>query len=164
MEEQKVITLTYELFDGGPEGELLERMDARYPFVFLFGTGKLLPAFEENLRGLTADASFSFVLLPDEAYGRFNALNVLKLSIDDFRRASGVPDDYLEPGNLVNVTDDGGLRHNGKILEVTADYVKVDFNHAMVGKTLHFKGSVLHIRDATLNELIRGHYIEPSGI
>jgi len=54
IEEHHIITLTYELREGSAEGELLERMDARYPFIFLFGTGKLLKSFEDNLYGLGA--------------------------------------------------------------------------------------------------------------
>ena len=157
--ENTVVTLTYELRDSNAAGALLERMDSRYPFIFLFGTGKLLKSFEAQLYGLSRDDRFEFILKAADAYGPFNALNVLKLPIADFKRASDIPDDYLQVGNLVNVTDDGGLRHNGKILEISNDFVKVDFNHAMVDKDLHFKGIVLHIREATLEELIRQHYI-----
>ncbi|MEM1124546.1 MAG: hypothetical protein AAGJ18_29175, partial [Bacteroidota bacterium] len=150
--------------DGDASGTLLERMDARYPFVFLFGTGKLLKRFEDHLYGLKMDDAFEFVLSPDEAYGKKNALNILKLAVEDFKRASNLPDDYIEIGNLVNVTDDGGLRHNGKIIDITPDYIEVDFNHAMVDKHLHFKGVVLAIRPATLDELIKGYYIPQDGV
>jgi len=40
----------------------------------------------------------------------------------------------------------------------------MDFNHAMVDKKLHFKGNVLAIRPATLEELIKGYYIPKSGV
>ena len=164
IEEQKIITITYELREGGRDGALLERMDARYPFIFLFGRGKLLKSFEENLRGLKMDDSFDFTLSVEEGYGKTNPLNILKIKLEDFKRSSNTPDDYIRVGNLVKVTDDGGLRHNGKILEIAADYVKIDFNHAMADKSLHFKGNVLHIREATIDELIRGHYIEKDGV
>lgn len=164
IEEHRVVTLSYELRDTNANGELLERMDSRYPFIFLFGTGKLLKSFEDQIRGLGMDDSFEFILKAADAYGHKNALNILKLPIADFKRASNLPDDYIEVGNLVNVTDDGNLKHNGKILAVTDEYVEVDFNHAMVDKDLHFKGIVLHIRDATVDELVKRHYIQPSGI
>jgi len=109
IEENRVVTLTYELRDGNANGELLERMDARYPFIFLFGTGKLLKSFEEN-------------------------------------------------------TDDEGLRHNGKIIGIEPTQIEIDFNHAMVDKDLHFKGAVLAIREASIDELVQKHYIEESGV
>ena len=60
--------------------------------------------------------------------------------------------------------DDEGLNHNGKIIAITPEYIQVDFNHAMVDKALHFKGAVLSIRDATMEELIKGYYIKEDGI
>lgn len=164
IQEHHVITLTYELRDGNAKGELLERMDARYPFIFLFGTGKLLKKFEENLYGLGADDAFEFILKTEDAYGRSNALNILNIDINDFKRASDIPKDYIEIGNMVNLTDDEGLSHNGKILKITDDHIRVDFNHAMVDKDLHFKGAVLAIRKATMDELVKGHYLESDDI
>ena len=164
IEEHHVITLTYELRDGKSDGELLERMDARYPFIFLFGTGKLLKSFEDHLYGLGADDSFEFILKSNEAYGHHNALNVLNIDKEDFKRASDIPDHYIEIGNMVNLTDDEGLSHNGKILEINKNTIRVDFNHAMVDKDLHFKGAVLAIRKATMEELIQKHYIPESGV
>jgi FKBP-type peptidyl-prolyl cis-trans isomerase SlyD len=164
IEEHHVITLTYELREGNAQGELLEVMDARYPFIFLFGTGKLLKSFEKNLYGLSEDDAFEFVLKSEEAYGRSNALNILKIDVEDFKRASDIPDHYIQIDNMVNLTDDEGLCHNGKIIGITDSHIKVDFNHAMVDKDLHFKGAVLAIRKATMDELIKGHYLESDDI
>jgi len=164
IEEHHVITLTYELRDGKADGELLERMDARYPFIFLFGNGKLLKSFEDNLYGLSKDDSFEFILKADEAYGRHNALNVLNIEKENFKRASDVPENYIQIDNMVNLTDDEGLSHNGKIIAINEDTIRVDFNHAMVDKDLHFKGAVLAIRKATMEELIKKHYIAEDGI
>lgn len=164
IEENKIVTLTYELREGNADGELLERMDARYPFIFLFGTGKLLASFEKNLRGLTDEDSFEFILEADEAYGKSNALNIIKIAVRDFKVASDIPDDYIQIGNMVNLTDDEGLSHNGKILSIDEEFIQVDFNHAMVGKDLHFKGAVLDIRPASIDELVKGHYLESNDI
>lgn len=164
IEEQQIVTIVYELRDGNADGELLERMDSRYPFTFLFGNGKLLKSFEENLRGLSVDDGFEFILTVDEAYGKNNALNILKIEKRDFHRASDVPEDYIEIGNLVNLMDDDGLNHNGKIIDITDTYIQVDFNHAMVDKELQFKGNVIAIRPATLEELIKGYYLPENGI
>lgn len=164
IQEHHIITLTYELRNNNAHGELLERMDARYPFIFLFGTGKLLKSFEDNLYGLGSDDAFEFIIKAENAYGRSNALNILNIDINDFKRASDIPDNYIEIGNMVNLTDDEGLSHNGKIIEIKNDHIRVDFNHAMVNKDLHFKGAVLAIRKATMDELIKGHYLESNDI
>ena len=46
IESQQVVTLTYELRESNAQGTLLERMDANYPLIFLFDSGKMLKSFE----------------------------------------------------------------------------------------------------------------------
>ncbi|MCB0594253.1 MAG: FKBP-type peptidyl-prolyl cis-trans isomerase [Lewinellaceae bacterium] len=161
VEEQNIITLSYELRNGGPQGELLERMDANYPFKFYFGSGRLLPAFEKQLEGLEEGQPFQFTLPPEQGYGPADPANILDLPRHAFQHLG---DNILTEGNFVTLTDDEGDAHNGRILSWTEETVKVDFNHAMAGKTLHFSGVVLNIRNATVDELIRKNYIEADGV
>ena len=161
---QKVVTITYELRDGSANGALLERMDANYPFIFLFGSGKLLPSFEAQLAGLTPEDSFEFILPCSQAYGPSNPLNIIELARRIFEQNGEIPQDYITEGHLVSVTDDEGMVHNGKILSFNETHVTIDFNHAMANKDLHFKGAILDIRDATIDELVRNHYIQEDGI
>lgn len=164
IEEQQVVTLTYELREHGPSGELLERMDANYPFIFLFGTGKLLPSFEDQLFGLSEEDAFEFTLSPQEAYGPVRPSDIVSVPLKAFKIDGEVPPNMLVKGNYVSLTNEEGQTYNGKILDWDDQQVKVDFNHAMAGKTLHFKGAVLHIRPATIDELVRQHYIEDDGV
>lgn len=164
IEEQNVITIAYELRDGGPDGELMERMDVNWPFKFLFGTGKLLPAFEEQLRGLSEDDTFEFVLESKDAYGRVEEGNIIDVPMKAFEVDGSIPPNLIVENTFVSLVDDTGESHQGKILSYTDTHVKVDFNHAMAGKQLHFKGVVLDIRKATVDELIRKHYIQEDGI
>lgn len=165
VEEQNVITLTYRLYADGPQGELLEQMDAHYPFTFLFGTGKLLPAFEAQLQGLQEHESFAFRLLPEEAYGPVRLDNIVGVPLSIFHDAAGRPrEDLLVRGNYVALTDDQGETHNGKVIDWDDEQVTIDFNHAMAGMALYFEGTILHIRSATVDELIRRHYIQEDGL
>ena len=164
IEEHNVITIAYELRDGGPQGELMERMDVHWPFKFLFGTGKLLPAFEENLRGLSEEDTFEFILQPGEAYGLIQKGNVIDVPIKAFEVDGKIPPNLIVEESYVSLVDDTGESHKGKILSYTDTHVKVDFNHSMAGKQLHYKGVVLDIRKATIDELILKHYIQEDGI
>ncbi len=158
IEENNVISLTYELRNGSERGKSLELMDARYPFIFLFGSKKLLPAFEDQLRSLNEGDSFEFTLTPEEGYGLRLLENVLEMPRNNFEPGMLIEDNY------VMMTDDNtGEKFNGKILSWDDELVKVDFNHAMAGRSLHFKGVVLNIRKATVEELIQGHYIAENG-
>jgi FKBP-type peptidyl-prolyl cis-trans isomerase SlyD len=46
-----------------------------------------------------------------------------------------------------------GFRINGLVKEITADKVKMDFNHPLAGKSVRFDGTILEVRDATAAEL-----------
>jgi FKBP-type peptidyl-prolyl cis-trans isomerase SlyD len=48
-------------------------------------------------------------------------------------------------------------------MEITAEHVKMDFNHPLAGTDLHFKGEVLEVRQATEEELAHGHVHGPHG-
>ncbi len=159
--EQCIITIAYELRENNAEGELVEIMDANWPFKFYFGSGKLLPAFEAQLHGLEEGETFTFSLSPQEAYGYVRESEIIDLSMDLFEQSPETP---LEVGKFITVTDDEGGQHNGQILSWTNTSVKVDFNHAMAGKTLHFSGVVLHVRPATVDELVRKSYIKEDGL
>ena len=161
VEEQHIVTIAYELRENSAAGTLLERMDPNWPFKFYFGTGKLLPAFEQKLEGLEEGQSFEFTLQPENAYGPVEQGNIIELPREAF---ADLGDNFLTVGNYVTVTDDLGDSHNGKILSWTAGNVKVDFNHEMAGKVLHFSGVVLNVRKATVDEHIRKTYIEEDGV
>ena len=165
LDDGRVVTLRYDLREGGPGGELLERVDVNYPFVFLFGNGNLLPAFEDELRGLPDRARFAFTLPAERGYGPHRADRVLRLDRALFRdRTGAVPPGMLRPGNQVRLTADDGRDHSGKVVRCDGEEVVVDFNHAMAGKPLHFEGAVLHVRPATADELARGHHAEETGV
>jgi FKBP-type peptidyl-prolyl cis-trans isomerase SlyD len=54
----------------------------------------------------------------------------------------------------------------GVVLEVSADSVKMDLNHQMAGKTLHFTGEIVSVREATEKELtegLHGEYVHSCG-
>lgn len=160
-DDQAIVAISYELRDGHAQGPLLERMDPNWPFKFYFGSGKLLPAFEQQLRGLEEGQAFAFTLSPEEAYGpveQGNIIDVPRQAVDQ------LGENVLIPGNYLTLTDDGGDSHNGKILSWTEDKVKIDFNHEMAGKSLYFSGVVLQVREATLDEHIRKNYIEEDGV
>jgi len=42
-------------------------------------------------------------------------------------------------------------------VDVTKDEIKLDFNHPLAGKTLHFDITVVDLREATEEELEHGH-------
>ena len=63
----KFVAVTYDLNVGeGEERELMERATAETPLKFIFGTGAMLPAFEDALKGLEVGDKFNFSITPAE--------------------------------------------------------------------------------------------------
>lgn len=159
-----VVSISYLLREDNATGPVLERMDNFYPFEFLFGTGALLPKFEAELRGLKEGEQFAFRLAVEDAYGKPSDENILQLERDAFERSANASSEELDEGSFVQLTDDGGIRHNGKVLRKTDEFIEVDFNHVMAGKALYFEGEVLSVRPATPAEKERQHHYGDDGI
>ena len=69
IEKDSWVSLVYELRENNQDGRIIEALDENRPLTFIYGTGRLLPAFESNLFTLTKGESFSFSLESDIAYG-----------------------------------------------------------------------------------------------
>lgn len=157
IEKNKVVALTYELKYDNASGDTIEVADNRDPLVFLFGTGGMLPKFEENLSSLKSGDHFEFVLSKDDAYGDFTEEAIVDLSKDIFRIEGEIDEEMLKPGSFIPMQDQDGHPLQGKVISLDENTVKLDFNHPMAGKNLHFTGEIVEVRDASDEELSHGH-------
>ena len=159
IEKDKVVSLTYELRIKDESGEqtLMETATKEQPMVFLFGASGLPDQFEENLDGLNPGDTFSFTLNAQDGYGDFDENAVVELPKQVFEIEGSVPDNMLEEGNFIPMSDSEGNQLQGRVAKVTDATVTMDFNHPLAGKDLHFEGKVEDVRDATQEELDHGH-------
>ncbi len=151
--KNKVASLTYSLTLNDFDGQIIETIGKEGAVEFLFGNGKLLPAFEQALEGQVAGDSFRFSIPASEAYGEFNSNAVIELSKEVFMRNGEINNEILILGNEIPMMDNQGRRMNGIVKEVKEDAVIMDFNHPMAGNNLFFKGIVAFVREATDEEL-----------
>jgi len=153
----KVVTMTYTLHLDNEQGEIVQKVDESKPFVQMFGINALLPLFESNLSGLEKGDNFSFGLSAEDGYGNLSDEAILKLEKKIFE-ADGVLDtEMVAVGKTITMQDNNGNPLDGKVLAVEEDGVIMDFNHPLAGKSLHFTGSILDVRDASQEELSHGH-------
>ncbi len=153
IEEQKVGMLTYSIHIEDVHGELLEQASEENPRTLLFGTGRLLKSFENKLMGLKTGDSFEFVLNPEEAFGNRREDMVMDIPVSAFMVEGEIREGMLEIGNTIPMMDSDGNALNGAVVSVNGDKVTMDFNHPLAGKSLFTFGSVLHVREATDEEL-----------
>jgi len=152
----KSVSAEYELFvDGEKEGELelMEKATPQQPLSFIYGVGMMLPKFEENLFGMQAGDKFDFVINNEDAYGEYDDESVLDLDRGIFEIDGKLDEEMIFEGNVVPLMDNEGNRVNAQVVSVSETHVKVDLNHPLAGENLHFKGSVLEVREATEKEL-----------
>jgi FKBP-type peptidyl-prolyl cis-trans isomerase SlyD len=150
----KFVSVIYDLNVGeGDEIELMEKATPEAPLDFVFGSGSMLPAFEDKLAGLKEGDKFEFTLDPSVAYGEYNEEYLMKLPKSVFEIDGEFDADVVREGNIVPMVDSEGNRLNGSVMEVGDAMVEIDFNNPLAGETLHFSGEVVVVRDVTEADL-----------
>jgi FKBP-type peptidyl-prolyl cis-trans isomerase SlyD len=153
IQDEKVVALTYTL---QVDGEVKDQATEEQPLEFIYGLGYLLPKFEEYLLDKTVGDTFEFVLSPEEGYGVYDEQAVVELPKHIFEIDGKIQEQLLVVGQVIPMMNQAGGVIPGKVLEVRPESVKMDFNHDLAGKELHFTGKVIAIRDATEKELTDG--------
>ena len=151
--QNAVVEFSYEL---EVDGQIVDQAPKERPLDYIHGTGGLLPKLEEHIEGMEPGDSFEITLAPEDAYGEVDPQRVIDLPKAAFEVNGEIREDLLIPGNVIPMLNSMGAVIPGKVLEVTEESVKMDLNHQMAGKTLHFKGEVLTVREATEKELTEG--------
>jgi FKBP-type peptidyl-prolyl cis-trans isomerase SlyD len=157
MSTPKVISLTYELRSGSSQGEVIESVGKDNPAEFLFGVGNLISEFENQITPLQTGETFDFVINSDNAYGQSDPSAVVDLPRSIFVVDGQEAKDLLFVGNIVPMRGQDGKPLQGKILEITDETVKMDFNHPLAGHDLHFQGEIITTREASQEEIEHKH-------
>ena len=161
--QNKVVEFAYEL---EVDGAVVDRTTVEKPLDYIHGTGSLLPKLEEHIEGMEAGAKFDVTLAPADAYGEIDPNRIIDLPKAAFEVNGEIREDLLVAGNTIPMMNSMGAVIPGVVLEVTADSVKMDLNHQMAGKTLHFTGEIVSVREATEKELtegLHGEYVHSCG-
>ncbi|MFY7910884.1 MAG: FKBP-type peptidyl-prolyl cis-trans isomerase [Emticicia sp.] len=166
IETNKVVKIIYELEIGSETNrEMLEIVQEDEPMVFIQGMSGLPEAFEAQLNGLQAGDEFKFSVDAADGYGEPDPEAIIDFPIENFKIEDGkIPEGMLEIGNMIPFSNDEGNRMNGRIVEITDEFVILDFNHPLAGQNMHFMGKVLGVRDATTEEIAHGHVHGEGGV
>ena len=154
--DNKQINLNYDLRNDNAEGEMIESTYASKPISFVFGQGKMIPKFETNIAGLNEGDQFEFIIKSMDAYGAIQEGAVIDIPLNTFEADGQIDYNMVKVGNSIPMQDSQGQRMNGLVMEVTEQNVKMDFNHPLAGKDLHFKGEILAVTEPVM-ELAHEH-------
>ena len=148
-----VVEFSYEL---EVDGQVVDQCPKERPLDYIHGTGGLLPKLEAHIEGMEPGDTFDITLSPADGYGEVDPTRIIDLPKSAFEVNGEIREDLLVPGTTIPMMNSMGGVIPGVVLEVTEDSVKMDLNHQMAGKTLHFKGEIVSVREATEKELTEG--------
>lgn len=108
------------------------------PLEFEAGTGKVIKGFDEAIIGMKAGEEKEVKIKPEDGYGMPN-----KDLVKDIPRDRLPKDKEPKPGMMLVMGTPDGQQIPARIVDVTADKIKIDLNHPLAGKTLNFKIKVV---------------------
>jgi FKBP-type peptidyl-prolyl cis-trans isomerase SlyD len=149
IDQDTVVTLAYSVTDS--DGNLIDAGER--PLIYLHGGyGGIFEKIEHELLGQSAGFQKDIRLLPEEAFGEYDAELVLVESRDLF------PDE-IEVGMQFEraAEDDDEEDMLYTITDIAEGKVVVDGNHPLAGIALVFSCTVNNVRPATAEEITHGH-------
>ena len=152
IEKDKSVSLAYQL---EVEGAIADQAGKDQPLEYVHGTGMLLPRFEQEVEGKEPGDKFEFTLSPAEGYGEYKLEYKFDIPKEAFMSDGVLQEQFLQIGAIVPMLDGNGNVVRGTVAAVGEKSVTMDFNHPMAGKTLHFTGEVVDVREAEAGE---GHH------
>ena len=134
------------------DNEVVDTSEGRQPIRFIQGQGYIIEGLEKELYGMKAGEDKQVVIPPERGYGTVNEEAILDVPKDEFPEE--IP---LQKGTELKVQTQEGETMDARITSVAPDSVRLDFNHPLAGKELHFSVKVNDIREATAEEIAHGH-------
>lgn len=122
------------------DGAVVDSCFERAPVSFTVGDGSLLPDFEQSLFGLRAGQTRETLLPPERAFGLPAPGNVQR-----FPRFRFPPDLQLTEGLVMDFADSNGYSQAGVVRRFDSQFVHIDFNHPLAGRSILFRASIVAV-------------------
>jgi FKBP-type peptidyl-prolyl cis-trans isomerase SlyD len=155
IEKNRVVTFNYTLRDD--QGAVIDSSSGRAPLSYLHGKGNIIPGLERALVGKAPGDNHELTVAPEHGYGPRAERLVQIVARAKFGDVAN-----LAPGMQVRASGSQGARLV-TVVRVDRDFVTVDGNHPLAGRTLHFSVEVADVRKATHEEISHGHVHGPHG-
>ena len=136
IEKGKKVTIHYTLT---VEGRVVDTTEGEQPLVFEYGSGQLIPGFENNISGLKSGDKKNFEVSPEQGYGVHNPGAVEKIPRDAFKDQPELAAGKIITGQV------GDQPFQATIVELDEKDVTLDLNHPLAGKVLNFEVEVVAV-------------------
>lgn len=142
IQENSTVTLHFALHLDS--GEQVDSTFDRRPATLTIGDGNLPEGFERHLMGLSEGDRRKVQVPPQDAFGQHNPQNIQQFKRDRFAQS-----EPLEVGMVMSFEDAGKNELPGVVATLDDEFVEVDFNHPLAGKTLDFEVEIIEVKGAT---------------
>ncbi len=140
------------------DDEVVDSSEGGQPIKFIQGQGHIIEGLEKELYGMKLGEDKEVVVPPEKGYGTVNEEAIIDVPKEEFPEE--IP---LKPGTELKVQNKQGETMDARIASVESNSVRLDFNHPLAGKDLHFKVKVSDLREATQEEMEHGHVHDQGG-
>lgn len=145
--KRRVLSFNYILKDTN--GQVLDQ-SAEVPLAFLEGAGQIIPALEDELKGMLIGQKKNVKLAAKDAYGEVEPNMMMEVPKQELSHLQ------IEEGSFLQLQ----LQDQVKVVRVAKineETVTLDGNHPLAGQNLEFDVELMDSRDATNEELAHGH-------
>ena len=153
VQDGQVVSMEYTL---KVDGVVTDASNAGDPLVYVHGAGNIIPGLEREMSGMAVGDSKEVIVSAEEGYGKEDESAFMDVPRDQF------PDEIpMKVGTGLQVQNQAGQPMFARIDKVDEQTVRLDFNHPLAGKELHFSVKVVALREASAEEVAHGHVHGP---
>ena len=145
----QVVSMHYTLH---VDGQVVDSSEGKEPLQFIQGMGQIIRGLEHQLYDMKIGDKKDVVIPPKDGYGETDPAAFM-----DVPRESFPPNVPLTPGTELELRDKSDHPMYARIDEVTDKSVRLNMNHPLAGKELHFSVQIASLRPATNEEVSHGH-------
>lgn len=150
-----VVSFHYTLRDEA--GAIIDQSHGE-PLAFLHGHAQIVPGLERELTGRTAGEKLHVRVTPADGYGEYDSAMLQQVPREAFSSIAN-----LRAGMSLQAQTRTGGHATVFVKEIGAEFVTVDGNHPLAGKTLLFDIEIAEVRSASEEELAHRHVHGPGG-
>jgi FKBP-type peptidyl-prolyl cis-trans isomerase SlyD len=149
VDDGQVVSMHYTLH---VDGQVLDSSDGGDPLQFIQGMGHIIPGLEHELYDMKIGDSKKVIVAAKDGYGEVDTEAFMDVPRDSF--PTDVP---VEIGTELELRDQSDHPVYARIESISADNVRLNMNHPLAGKELHFDVKIADLRRATDEEVSHGH-------
>jgi FKBP-type peptidyl-prolyl cis-trans isomerase SlyD len=144
-----VVSMDYTLL---VDGKVVDSSKGGEPLQFIQGMGHIIPGLENELYDMKVGDNKLVVVAAKDGYGEVDVEAFM-----DVPRESFPTDVPLEKGTELELRDQSGHPMFARIDTVSENNIRLNMNHPLAGKELHFDIKIAALRPATEEEVSHGH-------